>query len=55
MSLLVKIEGIHYSTRNTRTTDPFKSRTDESVAPCHPYLLLDSKDQGSSAVTNQGT
>ena len=26
------------STRNTRNTDPFKPRTDESLALCHPYL-----------------
>ena len=25
-------------TRNTRNTDPFKPRTDESLALCHPYL-----------------
>ena len=28
------------STRNTRNTDPFKPRTDESLALCHPYLQL---------------
>ena len=35
-----KSRGIR-STRNTRNTDPFKPRTDESLvhlAPCHPYL-----------------
>ena len=26
------------STRNTRNTDPFKPRTDESLALCHPCL-----------------
>ena len=26
------------STRNTRNTDPFKPRTNESLALCHPYL-----------------
>ena len=32
----MKIEGIR-STRNTRNTDPFKPRTDESLALFHPY------------------
>ena len=32
-----KSRGIR-STRNTRNTDPFKPRTDESLALCHPYL-----------------
>ena len=32
-----KSRGI-FSTRNTRNTNPFKPRTDESLALCHPYL-----------------
>ena len=32
--MVVKIEG---STRNTRNTAPFKPRTDEILALCHPY------------------
>ena len=39
MVVFTQSRGIR-STRNTRNTDPFKPRSDESLAFCHPYLQL---------------